>query len=231
VNFYRDMFRPRSHLLAPLTSQSGYRTLKGTAECQSACDQVKALLAQETLLQYPDHNKPFSIYTDASDYQMGSVLMQQGKPVAFFSRKRTSAQRTYTTGEKEILSILETLKEYRTMLFGCRAIHVYTDHRNLTVSTFQTQRVLRWRLLLEEYGPIKKNLAADARSRLPFSERQPSDHGSWILVILIIFLRKSPPTLRGTQHESKPFTLPSHCFSHSTASLALPLIRRVAYLF
>jgi hypothetical protein len=65
VNFYRDMFRPRSHLLAPLTSQSGNRKLKWNAECQSAFDQVKALLAQETLLQYPDHNKPFHIYTDA----------------------------------------------------------------------------------------------------------------------------------------------------------------------
>jgi hypothetical protein len=52
VNFYRAMFRPRSHLLAPLTSQSGNRTLKWTAECQSTLDQVKALLAQETLLHY-----------------------------------------------------------------------------------------------------------------------------------------------------------------------------------
>jgi hypothetical protein len=94
------------------------------------------VLAKEAFLQYPDHNKPFHVYTDASDLQMGSVIMQDGKPVAFFSRKLNSAQRNYTTGEKEILSIVETFKEYRTMLFGCRAIHVYTDHRNLTFSTF-----------------------------------------------------------------------------------------------
>jgi hypothetical protein len=46
-----------------------------------------------------DHNKPFHIYTDASDFQLGSVIMQEGKPVAFFSRKLNAAQRNYTMGE------------------------------------------------------------------------------------------------------------------------------------
>jgi transposase InsO family protein len=183
VNFYRDMFRQRSHILAPLTAQTGKRVIQWTPECQQAFDRIKALLAQEAFIRYPDHNKPFHVYTDASDYQMGSVIIQEARPVAFFSRKLNSAQRNYTTGEKEILSIVETLKEYRTMLFGCRELHVYTDHRNLTFSSFQTQRVLRWRLFLEEYNPIfhyipgDKNLAADALSRLPFSERQTSDPG------------------------------------------------------
>jgi hypothetical protein len=69
------------------------------------------------------------------------------------------------------------------MLFGCRALHVYADHRNLKFNTFQTQRVLRWRLFLEEYGPTihyiegRNNHAADALSRLLFSERQTSDPG------------------------------------------------------
>jgi hypothetical protein len=77
--------------------------------------------------------------------------------------------------EKEILFIVETLK----ITAQCRAIHVYP-----TFSAFQPQCVLRWLLFLEYYRPLshyingKKNLTVDARSRLPFSERQPSDHGS-----------------------------------------------------
>jgi hypothetical protein len=104
--------------------------------------------------------------------------LQEGKPIAFFSRKLNAAQRNYTTGEKDILPIVETWKEYRPMLLACPHIHVYTDHRNLKIHKLHTQRVLRWRLFLEEYGPTfhyiagKNNLAADALSRLPFSERQ-----------------------------------------------------------
>eukprot|EP00957_Ditylum_brightwellii_P055927 4237733-Ditylum_brightwellii.AAC.1 len=75
----------------------------------------------------------------------------------------------YTTTEKELLAIEETLKESRNILLGQR-ITVYTDHKNLTYKNFNTGRVVRWRTVREEFGPeliyIKgnDNVVADATS-------------------------------------------------------------------
>ena len=123
-----------------------------TPACQQAFDNIKKVVSRETLLSYPDFNEPFEIHTDASKLQLGAVISQKGKPVAFYSRKLNSAQVNYTTTERELLSIVETLKEFRNILLGQR-IKVYTDHKNLTYKKFNTERVMRWRLILEEYGP------------------------------------------------------------------------------
>ena len=143
ITFYCDRFPKRSHILAPLTAQVGKHKLQWTSECQQAFDTAKAVMAKQAFLAYPDHNKPFHVFCDASDLQLGAAIIQDKKPVAFFSRKLNTAQRNYTVGEKELLSIVETLKEYRSMLYGCKELHVYTDHKNLTFHKLSTQRVMR----------------------------------------------------------------------------------------
>ena len=90
---------------------------------------------------------------DASEFQMGSVILQEGAPVAYFSRKLNAAQRNYSTIEKELLSIVETLKEYQNMLFGCRELHIYTDHKNLTYNKLVSKKIMHWRLFIEEFHP------------------------------------------------------------------------------
>jgi hypothetical protein len=135
---------------------------------QQAFDKMKAIVCREVLLSYPDFNKPFHIHTDAS---LGAVISQDNRPIAFYSRKLQLAQVRYTTTERELLSIVETLKEFRNILLG-QQIVVHTDHQNLTYKNFNTECVMQWRLIIEEFGPtmeyIKgpKNIVADTLSRL-----------------------------------------------------------------
>ena len=86
------MFNRRSHILAPLTSQVGKKTLDWTSECEQAFQTIKAVLSEQAFLKYPDHNKPFHIYCDASALQLGAAIFQDNCPVAFYSRKLNAAQ-------------------------------------------------------------------------------------------------------------------------------------------
>ena len=182
VNYYRDMWKRRSHYSAPLTgliSQTA-KFIWGP-EQQKAFDRLKRVISRETLLAFPDFNKEFHIYTDASAYQLGAVIMQDNKPLAFYSRKMNAAQRRYTTGEQELLSIVETLKEFKNILLG-QKITVHTDHQNIVYGNLSNNRIARWRLLLEEYGPTyvhvagENNVVADALSRMDadFEQEMPS---------------------------------------------------------
>ena len=67
---------------------------------------------RKTLLTYPDFYQPFVIHTDASDLQLGAVISQNKNPIGFYSVKLNLAQTGYTTMEKELLAIVETLKEF-----------------------------------------------------------------------------------------------------------------------
>ena len=112
---------------------------------------MKAIAATDALLRFSDHNKPFVIETDASDYQLGTVIKQDGKPVACHLRKLNAAQNNYAAIEKDSLSVVKTFEAHRFVLCGAR-LNTHTDHRDLThkMTQFQTQRVVRWRPLLEE---------------------------------------------------------------------------------
>jgi hypothetical protein len=136
------------------------------------------------LLCYPDFNNPssFHLYIDASDYQLGqsSFRIKSKSTIAFYSQKLNTAQKQYTTTERdrELLSAIETCKEYKNILLGYhQSIIVFTDHKNNTFNGLKaSERVLLtcWLLLLEEYGvtfeylPGKKNvgIVVDVLSRL-----------------------------------------------------------------
>ena len=141
-----------------------------------AFKEAKQMIMTEAMLSFPDFTKPFHLYTDASDIQLGATLVQDGKPLGFYTRKLITAQQSYTVGEKELLGIVEGLKAFTGVMHG-QDLTVHTDYLNLLYNKLPSQRMTRWRLLLEEYHPkvvhIKgvDNDAADALSRLDITNK------------------------------------------------------------
>jgi hypothetical protein len=113
VQYYRDMWQKRSEMLAPLTNLGGEcretkttkknKTKKKSRQWESihqqAFDNVKATIAS------------FEIYTDASTVQLGSVITQGNRPIAYFSTKLSIMQTKYSVTKIKLLAIVGTLKE------------------------------------------------------------------------------------------------------------------------
>ena len=128
---------------------------------------------EDPVLALPDILKPFEVQTDASDFALGGVLLQEGHLVAYESRKLSEAERRYTAQEKELLAVIHCLRVWRHYLLGSKFV-VKTD--NTTVSHFFTQPKLtpkqaRWQEFLAkfdfnfEHKFGRTNQVADALSR------------------------------------------------------------------
>ena len=87
-------------------------------------------MARDTLSTYLNFNEAFKIHTDASAFQLGEIISQKGRYIAFYSRKLTDAQQRYTVIERELLSIVEILKEFRKISLG-QKLRIYTYYKNL----------------------------------------------------------------------------------------------------
>ena len=74
---------------------------------------MKATIARDVTLAYPDYSQEFKIYTDGSKRQLGAVITQNKRQIAFFSRKHSACQQKYSVTEIELLAIGETLKVFR----------------------------------------------------------------------------------------------------------------------
>ena len=125
------------------------------------------------MLRLPDHSRPFEVHTDASDFAIDGVIMQDGHPIAYESRKLKDAERRYTVHEREMTAIVYCLRTWRHYFLGAEFV-VKTD--NVAMSYFQTQKKLtpkqaRWQMFLAEfdfaleYKVGKTNVVVDALSR------------------------------------------------------------------
>ena len=97
VNYYRRFIQGYSAKAAPLTDLlKKNRAWQWSDKCQQAFEELKKAISEEPVLVLPDHTKAFEVHTDASDFAIGGVLMQEGHPIAFESRKLSDTKRRYT---------------------------------------------------------------------------------------------------------------------------------------
>ena len=111
--------------------------------CQKAFESLKQALMTEPVLAFPDLNKQFHLYTDASDIGIGSELLQVHdgipKPVHYFSCSLSKTQRKYPTIERVSLGLIRALQHFDYLLADTPIpFIVYTDHAPFQY--FLTQR-------------------------------------------------------------------------------------------
>jgi hypothetical protein len=176
ANYFRKCIQGYAKLAAPLTDLTkANHSFRWTDECQSAFDGIKWALTHAPVLVSPDETLKYEVVSDASGIRIGAVLIQNGRPIAYESRKLSGPKTRYTTGEQELLAVVHALQTWRCYLEGVH-FDLITDHKPNTF--FQTQPTLsrrqadRWSELLQrfdyrwEYRAGRTNVA-DPLSRNP----------------------------------------------------------------
>jgi hypothetical protein len=158
ANYYRRFIKHYAHKAVPLTDLTKANTAWVWGDTQQkAFDDIKTTLTTAPVLVMPNPDLPYEVYTDASKFALGAVLLQnQGRgnqPVAFLSRKLTPTECNYPTGDREMLGIVYALQQWRCYLEGTK-FTVNSDHLNHT--WFKSKRDLsrrqaNWCMWLESY--------------------------------------------------------------------------------
>ena len=181
VSYYRAFIPNFSMITKPMTDllrKGSPDKIRWNSDCQSAFEKLLKSLSSDPILIIPDLEAQFIVRTDASDYGIGAVLLQQRdgvlKPCRYASRKLLPRESRYSTIERECLAIVFALSHFYKYL-AMRQFVIQTDHKPLLfLKTRQAKnaRLMRWALALQEYTfsiqaiPGKENCHADVLSRL-----------------------------------------------------------------
>ncbi|GFW74212.1 transposon Tf2-11 polyprotein [Trichonephila clavipes] len=156
------------------------KPLNWSSEAITAFQRCKQALADAALLAHPSPSAPLALHVDASDYAIGGTLHQvvdsELQPLAFYSRKLTSSEKSYSAYDRELLAIYSAIRHFRYML-EARDFTVFTDHKPLTYAFRQksdkcSPRQIRQLDFISQFTtnivhiPGSDNIAADVLSRV-----------------------------------------------------------------
>ncbi len=132
---YRKFIKNFAKMAAPLTNflKKFIRIYEWDGACDEAFETLKDILVKAPMLKLPDFDKDFEIPSDASDFAIGRVLVQEGRPVAFESKKLSETERRWPTHEKEMWVAIHCLKTWGHYI-GSKDLVVWTD--NVTLKYF-----------------------------------------------------------------------------------------------
>ncbi|UYV83328.1 hypothetical protein LAZ67_23000576, partial [Cordylochernes scorpioides] len=180
---------------------------------RQAYESLKLALASEPVLAHFDEKYATELHTDASGFGIGAVLIQvQGgseKPIGYASRTLSTAEKNYSTTERECLAAIWAIGKFRPYHFG-RSFTIVTDHHSLCwLSGLKdpSGRLARWALRLQEYNVNvvykngRKHQDADCLSRNPIEANNPGESGDDIptlaaLTDIVAEQRKDPVIVR-----------------------------------
>ena len=181
INYYHRFLPGIASKLAPLhvASTGRGKEITWTPQCQQAFEEAKGALSANTLLHHPRPDATTNITVDASDSAIGAQVEQWQKgrwvPLAFFSRKLSSAERKYSAFDRELLGVYQAVKHFRHFV-EAKPFTVYTDHKPLTYALSSTversPRQTRQLSFISEFTTDiqyirgKHNVVADALSRI-----------------------------------------------------------------